>query len=116
MILGNILISLIVFFLGMTSFRRFNSSYKYQAVQKAHIDDVPRIGGILIIISVILMSAKDMGIYLNNLSIIIICCIPFLIFAIKEDLSHNVSTKTRFVGLLLSSAILLFFSLLLSLV
>lgn len=101
--------SLAVFFLGIILFKRFNESYQYQAIQKAHINEVPRIGGLLIIVSITLMCMKNFGIYLNSFNIVVICCIPFLIPAIKEDLSHNVGPKIRFLGLLLSSGILLFF-------
>ena len=95
--------------MGITFFKRLNPSYSYQAIQKAHIDDTPRIGGLLIIISIFLMSVKDLGIYMHNLNAIIICSLPFLIFTIKEDLSHNVHKKIRFAGLVLSAGILLFF-------
>ena len=109
MILSNIFISLVVFFLGFIFFKKFNPSYSYEAIQKAHIDDVPRIGGILIITSIILMCLKNLEILSSNYNIAIICCMPFLIIALKEDICHDVSTKIRFASLLLSSAALLFF-------
>ena len=101
--------SLAVFFLGMLFFKKLDRHYQYQAIQKVHINEVPRIGGLLIIISITLMCMKNFGLYLNNFNVIILCCIPFLIIAIKEDLSHNVGPKIRFLALLLSSGILLYF-------
>ena len=61
--------SLAVFFLGMLFFKKLDRHYQYQAIQKVHINEVPRIGGLLIIISIIAL-ILFLDTFKNQISII----------------------------------------------
>ncbi|MDC0999938.1 MraY family glycosyltransferase [Methylophilaceae bacterium] len=76
--------------------------------QRVHEGEVPRIGGLLIYIALILFS------YLNSdpslsypLSLILLSVLPMMVVTVKEDLFHNVGFKTRLVALIISSFLLL---------
>jgi UDP-N-acetylmuramyl pentapeptide phosphotransferase/UDP-N-acetylglucosamine-1-phosphate transferase len=73
----------------------------YQAVQRIHLNETPRLGGFIFILSLtsfVVFSNTNESIQL--LKIILICLIPIVIMGIKEDLFHNVEPAIRLLALL----------------
>ena len=73
----------------------------YQAIQRIHLNETPRLGGFIFIfslISFVAFSSTNESIQL--LKIILICLIPIIIIGIKEDLFHNVEPAIRLLALL----------------
>jgi UDP-GlcNAc:undecaprenyl-phosphate GlcNAc-1-phosphate transferase len=74
----------------------------YHAIQRIHLNETPRLGGLIFILSLasfVAFSNTNQGIQL--LKIILICLIPIIFMGIKEDLFHNVEPAIRLLALLL---------------
>jgi UDP-N-acetylmuramyl pentapeptide phosphotransferase/UDP-N-acetylglucosamine-1-phosphate transferase len=72
----------------------------YQAVQRIHLNETPRLGGLFFILSLtsfVVFSNTNESIQL--LKIILICLIPIIVMGIKEDLFHNVEPAIRLLAL-----------------
>jgi UDP-N-acetylmuramyl pentapeptide phosphotransferase/UDP-N-acetylglucosamine-1-phosphate transferase len=73
----------------------------YQAIQRIHLNETPRLGGFIFLLSLI-----SYVMYCNNnesiifLKLILICLIPIIIIGFKEDLFHNVDPAIRLISLL----------------
>ncbi|CAM8460680.1 Rfe UDP-N-acetylmuramyl pentapeptide phosphotransferase/UDP-N- acetylglucosamine-1-phosphate transferase [Candidatus Methylopumilus universalis] len=73
----------------------------YKAVQRIHLNETPRLGGLIFILSLTSFVA-----FLNTnesiqlLKIILICLIPIFFVGLKEDLFHNVEPAIRLLALL----------------
>ena len=108
----NFLVLFIVFYIlsfhWMFIFKRFNLS-PYKSVQRVHVDEVSRLGGLVIYIFLwfvwLLDFIKD-TFFLNML----ISSIPFVLISIKEDLFHNTQPKLRLVSMILSCLIFFYIS------
>jgi UDP-GlcNAc:undecaprenyl-phosphate GlcNAc-1-phosphate transferase len=73
----------------------------YQAIQRIHLNETPRLGGLVFIMSLIsyvMYCPNNESIQL--LKLIFICFIPIIIVALKEDLFHNVDPAIRLLALL----------------
>jgi UDP-N-acetylmuramyl pentapeptide phosphotransferase/UDP-N-acetylglucosamine-1-phosphate transferase len=73
----------------------------YQAVQRIHLNETPRLGGLIFILSLtafVAFSKTNESIQL--LKIILICLIPIIFIGVKEDLFHNVEPAIRLIALL----------------
>ena len=73
----------------------------YQAIQRIHLNETPRLGGLVFILSLtsfVMYCPNNESIQL--LKIILICLIPIVIVGLKEDLFHNVEPATRLLTLL----------------
>ncbi len=73
----------------------------YQAVQRIHLNETPRLGGLIFILSLasfVAFSNTNESIQLFKL--ILICLIPIIVIGIKEDLFHNVEPAIRLLALL----------------
>jgi UDP-N-acetylmuramyl pentapeptide phosphotransferase/UDP-N-acetylglucosamine-1-phosphate transferase len=73
----------------------------YQAIQRIHLNETPRLGGFIFILSLasfVVFSNANESIQL--LKIILICLIPIIFMGIKEDLFHNVEPAIRLLALL----------------
>jgi UDP-GlcNAc:undecaprenyl-phosphate GlcNAc-1-phosphate transferase len=73
----------------------------YQAIQRIHLNETPRLGGVIFILSlisyVIFYPANES---IQLLKLILICLIPIMITGLKEDLFHNVDPAIRLLSLL----------------
>lgn len=75
---------------------------KYKAIQRIHLNETPRLGGVVFVLSLI-----GFGMTCNFLEPVVIlkqiliCLIPILITALKEDIFHNVDPLVRLISLLL---------------
>jgi UDP-GlcNAc:undecaprenyl-phosphate GlcNAc-1-phosphate transferase len=73
----------------------------YQAIQRIHLNETPRLGGFIFIISLVSYVAfSNTNESIQLLKIILICLIPIIFVGIKEDLFHNVEPAIRLLALL----------------
>jgi UDP-GlcNAc:undecaprenyl-phosphate GlcNAc-1-phosphate transferase len=73
----------------------------YQAIQRIHLNETPRLGGFIFILSLAAFVAfSNTNESIQLLKIILICLIPIIIIGIKEDLFHNVEPAIRLLALL----------------
>ena len=73
----------------------------YQAIQRIHLNETPRLGGFIFILSLtsfVIFSNTNESMQL--LKIILICLIPIIFIGVKEDLFHNVEPAIRLLALL----------------
>jgi UDP-N-acetylmuramyl pentapeptide phosphotransferase/UDP-N-acetylglucosamine-1-phosphate transferase len=73
----------------------------YQAIQRIHLNETPRLGGLVFILSLasfVMYSPNNESIQLFKL--ILICFIPIIVIGLKEDLFHNVEPAIRLLALL----------------
>ena len=73
----------------------------YQAIQRIHLNETPRLGGLVFILSLasfVMYSSNNESIQLFKL--ILICLIPIIVIGLKEDLFHNVEPTIRLLSLL----------------
>lgn len=78
----------------------------YQSTQRLHQDEIPRIGGLIIYIFLILTALFSYNSQLLN--IILISTIPIIFIGTKEDLFHNTSPKIRLIFMMLSASLFIF--------
>ena len=91
----------LVAYLWHKKFYRKLGLKSYQAIQRIHLNETPRLGGfifILLLVSFVAFSNSNESIQL--LKIILICLIPIIFMGIKEDLFHNVEPAIRLLTLL----------------
>jgi UDP-GlcNAc:undecaprenyl-phosphate GlcNAc-1-phosphate transferase len=73
----------------------------YQAIQRIHLNETPRLGGLVFILSLI---AYVMYCPLNEstqlFKLLLICLFPIIVMGLKEDLFHNVEPAIRLLSLL----------------
>ena len=73
----------------------------YQAIQRIHLNETPRLGGFIFILSLTFFVAfSNTNESMQLLKIILICLIPIIFMGIKEDLFHNVEPAIRLLALL----------------
>jgi UDP-GlcNAc:undecaprenyl-phosphate/decaprenyl-phosphate GlcNAc-1-phosphate transferase len=84
---------------------------KYQALQKIHEGDIPRLGGVSIALGLLF------SIYLNHDSIshdflvkIAFAALPLFLIGLIEDVYHNVKPIVRFLAIFFSAALFVHFS------
>ena len=73
----------------------------YKAIQRIHLNETPRLGGLVFILSLIsfvMYCPPNESTQLFKL--ILICLIPIIFMGIKEDLFHNVEPAIRLLALL----------------
>ena len=106
-ILFFVLYFLFNFFWKRSSSSKINS-IKYSGEQRVHEGEVPRVGGLLIYIILILFSflTSDPS-FSQKLQLIFLSVLPMMVLTVKEDVFHNVGFKTRLIVLIISSFLLL---------
>jgi UDP-N-acetylmuramyl pentapeptide phosphotransferase/UDP-N-acetylglucosamine-1-phosphate transferase len=73
----------------------------YQAIQRIHLNETPRLGGLVFILSLaslVMYHPANESIQLFKL--ILICLTPIILIGLKEDLFHNVEPSIRLLALL----------------
>ena len=73
----------------------------YQALQRIHLNETPRLGGFIFILSLIgfvIYCEPTENVLL--LKLILLCLTPILIIGLKEDIFHNVDPAIRLLALL----------------
>ena len=72
----------------------------YRAVQRIHLNETPRLGGLIFILSLISFVAfSNTNESIQLLKLILICLIPIIVIGLKEDLFHNVEPAIRLLSL-----------------
>ena len=98
-----VLNGLIVFAWHKKLYKHINLK-KYQGIQRIHVNEVPRLGGLIFVVSLsgylLSSSGIDSIILLRQM---LYCSIPVLLVALKEDLYHNVDPTLRLLALLLTA-------------
>lgn len=76
---------------------------KYQGVQRIHLGEVPRIGGLISVIGIFLywMMCAD-GKVMPFVETLLISSLPLVMISIKEDFFHNTRTSSRLIMMFLS--------------
>jgi UDP-N-acetylmuramyl pentapeptide phosphotransferase/UDP-N-acetylglucosamine-1-phosphate transferase len=73
----------------------------YKAIQRIHLNETPRLGGLIFILSLVSFVAfSNTNESIQLLKIILICLIPIIFMGVKEDLFHNVEPAIRLLALL----------------
>lgn len=83
---------------------------QYHGKQRVHEGETPRLGGLIIYLFLVIFSIfLSNSVFAKNLQISLLCLTPMMIVTAKEDLTHNVDYKVRFLGLALSAAALIMY-------
>jgi UDP-N-acetylmuramyl pentapeptide phosphotransferase/UDP-N-acetylglucosamine-1-phosphate transferase len=73
----------------------------YQAIQRIHLNEIPRLGGLVFILSLgTFVTYFNISESTQLLKLILICLIPIIVVGFKEDLFHNVDPAIRLLSLL----------------
>ncbi len=73
----------------------------YKAMQRIHLNETPRLGGFIFILSLTSFVAfTNTNESVQLLKIILICLIPIIFVGIKEDLFHNVEPAIRLMAII----------------
>ncbi len=104
-----ILALLLIFFFISFFWRKifsFFSLKSYQAKQRLHQDEIPRIGGlsIYLFLSIVALCSIESH-YLN---VILISALPIIFIGSKEDVFHNTSPKFRLIAMALSAGLFIY--------
>lgn len=76
---------------------------KYQAVQRVHVGEVPRVGGLISVIGIFLYwTMCTHGKAMPFVEALLISSIPLVIISIKEDFFHNTRAFSRLLMMFLS--------------
>jgi UDP-N-acetylmuramyl pentapeptide phosphotransferase/UDP-N-acetylglucosamine-1-phosphate transferase len=97
----SLVLNSLVAYLWYKKFYRNLGLRAYQAVQRIHLNETPRLGGLIFILSLVSFVAfTNTNESIQLLKIILICLIPIIIIGLKEDLFHNVEPAIRILALL----------------
>ncbi len=114
-LLPYIFVSLIIFSSGIILIKLSRSESikikKYQALQKIHNGDVPRLGGVTIALGLATLTYVNHDtIYYNLLYKIILTGLPMFLVSLMEDIYHNIKPIFRFCTITLSAVLFVYFS------
>jgi len=96
----------ILTFFWMAIFKALNLK-EYNNIQRVHTNEVSRLGGLFIYFFfwiILLFDIFDNDLFLN----ILVSSLPFIIFAVKEDIFHNTSQLVRLSSMAVSCFIFFF--------
>jgi UDP-GlcNAc:undecaprenyl-phosphate GlcNAc-1-phosphate transferase len=83
----------------------------YHGKQRVHEGETPRLGGVIIYLFLVIFSFVLSNLeFAKNIQISLLCLLPIMIIILKEDLMHNVDYKVRLTALVLSTALIITFS------
>jgi UDP-GlcNAc:undecaprenyl-phosphate/decaprenyl-phosphate GlcNAc-1-phosphate transferase len=100
MAMSLILNGLIAYFWHKKFYRNLGLK-NYQAIQRIHLNETPRLGGFIFLISLLGYSVYcNVNESILLLKLILLCLIPIMVTGIKEDLFHNVEPFIRLLSLL----------------
>jgi len=102
-----IFMGLSLFLNGLVAYLWYKKFYQkiglktYQAIQRIHLNETPRLGGFIFILSLVsFIFYSDPNESILFLKCILLCLIPIIIVGLKEDLFHNVEPSARLISLL----------------
>jgi UDP-N-acetylmuramyl pentapeptide phosphotransferase/UDP-N-acetylglucosamine-1-phosphate transferase len=83
----------------------------YHGKQRVHEGETPRLGGVIIYLFLVIFSFLLSNlVFAKNLQVILLCLLPMMLITAKEDLTHDVDYKVRFLGLIFSAVTLIMVS------
>ena len=86
----------------------FTKYFKYNAIQRIHDGETPRLAGVIIYIGFIFYwLGSDFSFFSTLLGSILIATIPLLAISLKEDLLNNTPPFQRFIAILISAILFL---------
>ena len=107
---GSLLITMIamtlIYLISIIFWPTFMSKFglkKYQGVQRVHVGEVPRIGGLISVFGIVLywmMCSHNNA--MHFLDALIVSSIPIVMTSIKEDFFHNTQASSRLLMMFLS--------------
>ncbi len=99
----NLLMNVLVFLIWKKQYHLRFGLQKYQAIQRIHLKDTPRLGGIIFFVCLVGFTfTSDISDSQAILKTISLASIPAVLVALKEDLMHNVEPAIRLMALLYS--------------
>jgi len=94
---------LLVYFWHKKFYRKLGLR-SYKAIQRIHINETPRLGGFIFILSLVFFVAfSNTNESIQLLKVIIISLAPIIILGLKEDLFHNVEPTLRLLSIFFAS-------------
>lgn len=99
----------VMIFYSYNSFLSVNS-LRYKGKQRVHEGEIPRLGGLIIYLSLLSSTFFIDNSQFSTLQLTLFCLLPMIAIITKEDLTHNVDYRIRFVILIFTSMILTFFN------
>ncbi len=91
----------LVVYLWYKKFYRNLGLKNYKAIQRIHLNETPRLGGVIFILSLIFVVAfSNSNESIQLFKIILISLIPIIVIGLKEDLFHNVEPSIRILAIL----------------
>jgi UDP-GlcNAc:undecaprenyl-phosphate GlcNAc-1-phosphate transferase len=97
---------LFVSFKWIFIFNFFNLK-KYEQRQRVHVNEIPRIGGLLILsFYLIVILLNDVN---DFFKVTLLCSIPILLIGLREDFFHDTSPSKRLFSIFLSASLLIFY-------
>jgi UDP-N-acetylmuramyl pentapeptide phosphotransferase/UDP-N-acetylglucosamine-1-phosphate transferase len=97
----SLVLNALVAYLWHKKFYRNLGLKTYRAIQRIHLNETPRLGGLIFILSLTSFVAfSNTNESIQLLRIILICLIPIIFMGIKEDLFQNVEPAIRLLTLL----------------
>jgi UDP-N-acetylmuramyl pentapeptide phosphotransferase/UDP-N-acetylglucosamine-1-phosphate transferase len=77
---------------------------RYKSLQRIHVKETPRLGGLIIALSLLFYSLISNEQESSNfIKLIFLSFMPAFFFSIKEDIFHNASPRIRFASLFISA-------------
>ncbi len=103
-----ITLNLIVFFIFFILIKNIKSfpNDEVGGIQKVHSGNIPRVGGMILLISIIISNFFFSN---DNISLILYSFIPILIISLLEDLNIKLNPKIRIIFIALSSFFIIYF-------
>lgn len=106
LILLNLVVNQIIVYLWKSQIYLKLGLKQYEAIQRIHEQETPRLGGLVYIISLIIFAFSFQE---NEVSSILKAALislgPVFLIALKEDLFHNTKPKNRFIALIFSACL-----------
>ncbi len=106
LILFNLVISQMIVYVWKSQIYLKLGLKQYQAIQRIHEQETPRLGGLVYIISLIIFAFSFKENEASSmLKTALISLAPVFLIALKEDLFHNTKPKNRFIALIFSACL-----------
>ena len=101
MVMSLVLNGLVAYFWHKKFYRNLGLK-SYKAIQRIHLNETPRLGGFIFLLSLVSFVAfSNTNENIQLFKLMLICLIPISFIGIKEDLFHNVEPAIRLLALLL---------------
>jgi len=96
-------LNVVILYLWKHQFYKRIGLNQYKAIQRIHLHETPRLGGMVILTSLSIYAARlPLGETRELLTLLLLSLTPSLFFSFKEDLFHNVRPLLRLLSLLAS--------------